>query len=145
MRDDKSYPYIEFVSKPYPKLKIVRYLNVKKMQGRRLFGPYPNQYAARRVVNLINRLYPLKKCEGRPRELCLYYHIKECLGYCVKNVSSEEVEKMESEIISFLRGNDSIIKEKIMERIQYHSDQMNYEIALELKNELDYMPNKKWN
>lgn len=139
LRDDKSYPYIEFVSKPYPKLKIVRYLNVKKMQGRRLFGPYPNQYAARRVVNLINRLYPLKKCEGRPRELCLYYHIKECLGYCVKNVSSEEVEKMESEIISFLRGNDSIIKEKIMERIQYHSDQMNYEIALELKNELDYM------
>ncbi len=139
LRDDKSYPYIEFVSKPYPKLKIVRYLNVKKLQGRRLFGPYPNQYAARRVVNLINRLYPLKKCEGRPRELCLYYHIKECLGYCVKNVSSEEVEKMESEIISFLRGNDSIIKEKIMERIQYHSDQMNYEIALELKNELDYM------
>ena len=139
LRDDKSYPYIEFVSKPYPKLKIVRYLNVKKMQGRRLFGPYPNQYAARRVVNLINRLYPLKKCEGRPRELCLYYHIKECLGYCVKNVNSEEVEKMESEIISFLRGNDSIIKEKIMERIQYHSDQMNYEIALELKNELDYM------
>lgn len=139
LRDDKSYPYIELVSKPYPKLKIVRYLNVKKMQGRRLFGPYPNQYAARRVVNLINRLYPLKKCEGNPRELCLYYHIKECLGYCVKKVDEAEIEKMESEIISFLRGNDTIIKGKIMESIQYHSDEMNYEVALELKNELDYM------
>lgn len=139
LRDDKSYPYIEFVSKPYPKLKIVRYLNVKKMQGRRLFGPYPNQYAARRVVNLINRLYPLKKCEGNPRELCLYYHIKECLGYCVKNIDPKEIEQMESEIISFLRGNDTIIKNKIMEKIEYHSEQMNYEVALELKSELDYM------
>ena len=139
LRDDKSYPYIEFVSKPYPRLKIVRYLNVKKMQGRRLFGPYPNQYAARRVVNLINRLYPLKKCEGSPKELCLYYHIKECLGYCVKKIAPEEIERMESEIISFLRGNDTIIKNKIMEKINYHSEQMNYEVALELKNELDYM------
>lgn len=139
LRDDKSYPYIEFISKPYPRLKIVRYLNVKKMQGRRLFGPYPNQYAARRVVNLINRLYPLKKCEGNPKELCLYYHIKECLGYCVKKIEPQEIERMESEIISFLRGNDAIIKNKIMEKINYHSEQMNYEVALELKNELDYM------
>lgn len=139
LRDDKSYPYIEYISKPYPKLKIVRYLNVKKMQGRRLFGPYPNQYAARRVVNLINRLYPLKKCENTPKELCLYYHIKECLGYCVKTIDQNEVAKMESEIISFLKGNDTIIKNKIMEKIEYHSSQMNYELALELKNELDYM------
>ncbi len=139
LRDDKSYPYIEFVSKPYPKLRIVRYLNVKKVEGRRLFGPYPNQYAARRVVNLINRLYPLKKCDGKPKELCLYYHIKECLGYCVKDVNKEDIDKMEAEIISFLRGNDTLIKNKIMEKIEYHSEQMNYEVALELKNELDYM------
>lgn len=139
LRDDKSYPYIEYIRKPYPKLKIVRYLNVKKTKDRRLFGPYPNQYAARRIVNLINRLYPLKKCEGNPKELCLYYHIKECLGYCTKNVSSEEIDGMESEIISFLRGNDTLIKKKIMDKIEYHSEQMNYEVALDLKNELDYM------
>lgn len=139
LRDDKSYPYIEYVNKPYPKLKIVRYLNIKKSKNRRLFGPYPNQGAARRVVNLINRLYPLKKCEGNPKELCLYYHIKECLGYCVKDISCEDVSSMEQEIISFLRGNDTIIKNKIMEKIEYHSEHMNYEVALELKNELDYM------
>lgn len=139
LRDDKSYPYIEYIRKPYPKLKIVRYLNVKKTKDRRLFGPFPNQYAARRIVNLINRLYPLKKCEGTPKELCLYYHIKECLGYCVKDVSPEEIDAMESEIISFLRGNDTLIKKKIMDKIEYHSEQMNYEVALELKKELDYM------
>ena len=55
LRDDKSYPYIEYISKPYPKLKIVRYLNIKKKKDRKLFGPYPNQYAARRIVNVVNR------------------------------------------------------------------------------------------
>ncbi len=139
LRDDKSYPYIEYLSKPYPKLRIVRYLNVKHMKNRRLFGPYPNQGAARRVVNLLNRLYPLKKCEGNPKDVCLYYHIGECLGYCTKNIDKDRVEKMEDEIISFLRGNDTLIKDKIMEKINYHSEHMNYELALELKRELDYM------
>lgn len=139
LRDDKSYPYIEYVNKPYPKLKIVRYLNIKRAKNRKLFGPYPNQGAARRVVNLINRLYPLKKCEGSQKDLCLYYHIGECLGYCVKEVDSKRVDEMEQEIISFLRGNDAIIKSKIMEKIEYHSEHMNYELALELKRELDYM------
>ena len=67
LRDDKSYPYIEYIAKPYPRLKISRYLNIKKKDNRYLFGPYPNAYAARRIVNLINRLYPLKKCEGMPK------------------------------------------------------------------------------
>ena len=139
LKDDKSYPYIEYIRKPYPRLKIVRYLNIKKKKDRLLFGPYPNQYAARRIVKLINRLYPLKKCEGNPKELCLYYHIGECLGYCVKEIPTAKIDEMESEIISFLRGNDTLIKNKILERISYHSEHMNYEIALDLKNELDYM------
>ena len=139
LRDDKSYPYIEYISKPYPKLKIVRYLNIKKKKDRKLFGPYPNQYAARRIVNLINRLYPLKKCEGNPKELCLYYHIGECLGYCVKQIPTEKIKSMEDEIISFLNGNDTIIKDKLLEKIEYHSENMNYEAALELKKELEYM------
>lgn len=139
LRDDKSYPYIEYISKPYPKLRIVRYLNIKKKPGRKLFGPFPNQYAARRIVNLINRLYPLKKCDGNPKELCLYYHIGECLGYCVKNIDEDTMSAMEEEIISFLKGNSSLIKKKIMEKIEYHSKEMNYEVALDLKKELDYI------
>ena len=139
LKDDKSYPYIEYIKKPYPRLKIVRYLNVKKVSNRVLFGPFPNQYAARRIVKLLNRLYPLKKCEGNPKDVCLYYHIGECLGYCSKKINEEELNKMDSEIISFLKGNDTLIKSKILEKIEYHSNQLNYEIALELKNELDYM------
>ena len=81
LKDDKSYPYIEYTKKPFPKLKVVRYLKVKKHKDKILFGPYVNAYAARRIVNLLNRLYPLKKCKGMPKEVCLYYHIHECLGF----------------------------------------------------------------
>ena len=75
LKDDKSYPYIEFIEHPYPKLKVSRYLMVKKKEHKKLYGPYPNAYAARRIVNLLNRLYPLKKCDGNPKKVCLYYHI----------------------------------------------------------------------
>ncbi|MDD2505259.1 MAG: excinuclease ABC subunit UvrC [Bacilli bacterium] len=139
LKDDKSYPYIEYTKKPFPSLRIVRYLKVKKHKDKILFGPYVNAYAARRIVNLINRLYPLKKCPGMPKEVCLYYHIKECLGYCVKEISEDEITKMETEILSFLRGNEKIIKNKIIEKLEYYSKEMNYELALELKNELEYI------
>ena len=138
LMDSKSYPYIEYISKPYPKLKISRYLNAKKKDNRYLFGPYPNAYAARRIVNLINRLYPLKKCENQ-KELCLYYHIGECLGYCSKELDMHKVEEMEKDILSFLRGNDKILKDKIMEKIKIYSDNLNFEMAQSLKEELEYI------
>ena len=138
LTDDKSYPYIEYISKPYPRLKVSRYLNVKKRDKKLLFGPYPNAIAARRIVNLLNRLYPLKKCDNG-RELCLYYHIGECLGYCKKVIDTDKVKVMEDEILSFLRGNDKILKDKIMDKINKYSEAMNYEMALELKKELEYI------
>lgn len=139
LKDDKSYPYIEYVKKPYPELKVVRYLKIKKDRNRLLFGPYPNVYAARRIVKLLNRLYPLKKCKYTPKEVCLYYHIEECLGYCVKKINSEVLVNMENEILSFLKGNNNLIKNKILEKIDFYSDNLNYELAWDLKNELDYI------
>ena len=139
LKDDKSYPYIEYISKPYPKLKVSRYLNIRKKDNKKLFGPYPNAYAARRIVNLLNRLYPLKKCDGNPKKVCLYYHIGECLGYCEKNIDEEKLAHMEKEILSFLNGNDKLLTDKLKEKINSYSESLNYEMALELKKELDYM------
>ena len=139
LKDDKSYPYIEYISKPYPKLKVSRYLSVKKKDKKLLFGPYPNAYAARKIVNLINRLYPLKKCEGMPKNVCLYFHIGECLGYCEKNVNQKALKNMEKEILEFLRGNDKILIDKIIKKIEMFSNNLNFETALELKKELDYI------
>lgn len=139
LKDDKTYPYIEYISKPYPKLKIVRYTNLRKKDKKTIFGPYPNAYAARRIVNLLNRLYPLKKCDGMPKQVCLYYHINECLGYCVKKIDQGQLKNMEDDILSFLRGNDSILTNKLKSKIMEYSSNLNYEKALELKKELDYI------
>ena len=139
LKDDKSYPYIEYISKPFPKLKVSRYLSIKKKDKKLLFGPYPNAYAARKIVNLINRLYPLKKCEGMPKQVCLYYHIGECLGYCKNDIDEIKLANMEREILEFLKGNDKILIDKIMEKINIFSENLNFESALELKQELEYI------
>ena len=139
LKDDKSYPYIEYVNKPYPKLKVSRYLTTRKKDKLCIFGPYPNAYAARRIVNLLNRLYPLKKCETLPKTPCLYYHINECLGYCIHKDLSNEITEMEKEILGFLRGNDKILINKIEEKIKINSDNLNFEVAQELKEELSYI------
>ena len=139
LKDDKSYPYIEYISKPYPKLQVSRYLNIKRKDKKMLFGPYPNAYAARKIVSLINRLYPLKKCDTMPKKVCLYYHIGECLGYCERHVDEKKLQVMENEILSFLRGNADVLKNKILEKINMYSEQLNFEMALELKKELNYI------
>ena len=139
LKDDKSYPYIEYIAKPYPKLKVSRYLNVKKKDNLQIFGPYPNAYAARRIVNLLNRMYPLKKCEGNPKRVCLYYHIGECLGFCEKHINEEDIKKMEQEILSFLRGNDKVLTDRIKQKITEYSECLNFELAKELNEELNYI------
>ena len=136
LRDDKSYPYIELTNDKYPMVKVVR--NVKRKKNKNhLYGPYPNVYAARKTVNMINRIYPLRKCDKLKKELCLYYHIHECLGYCEKNISEDKIEEMKKEIISFLKGDSTIITEKITTEMTKASLNMNYEKALELKTMLE--------
>ena len=132
LKDDKSYPYIEFTKEKYPRLKIVRNINRKKNKNR-LYGPYPNVSAARKTVNIINRVYPLRKCENLKKDVCLYYHIGECLGYCSKKIDETYLEDMCQEIISFLNGNSDIIKEKLIKQMEKASLDMNYERALEIK------------
>lgn len=136
LKDDKTYPYIELTNEKYPRLKIVRNAKRKKTKDH-LYGPYPNVAAARKTVEMINRIYPLRKCDKLKKELCLYYHINECLGYCVKEIPEETINQMKKEIISFLKGDSKEIVEKIKKEMQKASDAMNYERALELKTMLE--------
>jgi len=136
LKDDKTYPYIELTNEKYPRLKIARNTKRKKTKDH-LYGPYPNVAAARKTVEMINRIYPLRKCEKLKKELCLYYHINECLGYCVKEIDDETIAQMKKEITSFLKGDSKEITEKIQKEMQKASDAMNYERALELKRMLD--------
>ena len=138
LRDDKSYPYIELTNEKVPNLKVVRSINRKKNQ-KNLYGPYPNVTAARGTVNLLNRIYPLKKCRTYPKKTCLYYHIGQCLGYCIYDIDKDEIESMKSEIIKFLNGDDSIVREKLEREMEEESSLMHYEKALEIKKILEYI------
>lgn len=136
LTDDKTYPYIELTKEKYPRLRVVR--NVKRKKNLNyLYGPYPNVTAARKTVNMLNRLYPLRKCEHLKKELCLYYHIHECLGYCTKSIDKSVIDEMSKEIVAFLKGDSSFIREKINKEMLKASEAMNYERALELKTMLE--------
>ena len=138
LRDDKSYPYIELTNEKVPKLSVVRNINLKKNQTN-LYGPYPNVTAARNTVNLLNRIYPLRKCKNFGKKPCLYYHIGECLGYCAADVDELKIKEMKADIIKFLKGDTSLITKKLKEEMLLESNKMNYEKALELKELLDYI------
>ena len=131
-KDDKSYPYIELTNEKVPRLLIVR-PNKLKNKNIKLYGPYPNVTAARKTIELLNRLYPLRKCSNMGKKECLYYHIGECLGYCVKKVNEDEIKKITDEITSFLKGNDDVVLKKIDEEMNKCIEKLNFEKASELK------------
>ena len=139
LRDDKRYPYIELTNESVPRLSIVRNVNRKRKNQTRIFGPYPNVTAARNTVNLLNRIYPLRKCRTYQKKPCLYYHIGQCLGYCTNQVSKERIKDLEEEILKFLRGDASFVIQKLETDMYEASKNLNFERAKELKELLDYV------
>lgn len=138
LKDNKSYPYIEITNETYPRLIISRPRNIKKHKGK-LFGPYPNAQAARKTAELLNRIYPFRKCHTMDKKVCLYYHIGQCLGYCEKNVDKIKVKKMVDEVTSFLKGNYDEVRKKIKDLMYESSNNLNFERAIEYKEMLEYI------
>ena len=138
LKDNKSYPYIEITNDKYPRLIISRPRKIKGHKGK-LFGPYPNAYAARKTVQLLNRIYPFRKCHTMDKKVCLYYHIGQCLGYCEKKVDKEIINDMINEVTSFLKGNYDEVRKKINTLMLEASDSLNFERALEYKEMLEYI------
>ncbi len=136
LKDDKSYPYIEFTNDKYPLLKIIRNPKLKKNKNN-LYGPFPNVGSAKRTVNMLNRIYPLRKCEKLKKDVCLYYHLGECLGYCKMEVDNKKLEEMVHEIKAFLNGDSSFIVKRLNEKMNDASNSLNFEKALEYKRMID--------
>lgn len=134
LKDDKSYPYIEITDEKVPRLLIVRPSKLRK-KNHKLYGPYPNSTAAKKTIELLNRLYPLRKCKTMGKRECLYYHIGECLGYCCNKIDKQEIDSMVSEITRFLKGEDKIVLDKIEAMMESAISKLNFEKAKEL-NEL---------
>lgn len=135
LKDDKTYPYIALKNNNGPSLRIVRSKNRKKCKDR-LFGPYPNVVSARNTVDILNRIYPLKKCNNS-KDLCLYYHINECLGYCKNKVDKEVTDSMVKEITKVLNGDYKLITKRLEDEMEKASNNLDYEKALELRNAIN--------
>ncbi len=135
-RDDKSYPYLKITAERHPRLLITR--KVKKDKGK-YFGPYPNVIAARETKKLLDRMYPLRKCNRQQGRPCLYYHMGQCLA-CSDNPPSEAFYKdIIQKITSFLHGGYHDIKKELQQKMYEASEQLNFERAKELRDQIEHM------
>ena len=135
LMDDKHYPYIAIhknIENPYVSLS--RNVKDKKCV---YFGPYPNSSAAFEVIDLINKLFPLRKCRNVPKSPCLYYHIGQCLAPCVQKVEREKYDEIVNNITDFLKGKNQDLVKDLKEKIRKHSELLEFERAQEYKKMLD--------
>ncbi|MFR9710237.1 excinuclease ABC subunit UvrC [Paenibacillus sp. MB22_1] len=133
LKDDKTFPYIKITNEPHPRLEVTRRVLKDKAK---YFGPYPNAYAAQQTKKLLDRMYPLRKCNVMPKEVCLYYHIGQCLAPCVYEVEKETYEKMTQEIISFLSGGHVEIKKELERKMHEAAEALQFERAKELRDQI---------
>ena len=131
-----GYPYIKITHEKDPQLKIVS--QVKK-DGGYYFGPYPNVYAATETLQLLQKVYPLRRCNGYQKRPCLYYHMGQCLGACFKEVPQSEYEKQIKKIKSFLNGNVSKIKKELEQKMEIASENLEFERAAEIRDQIHYV------
>ena len=127
-KDDKSYPYILLKESESPFVSVVRLKKKNRLKGK-LYGPFPDVGAARNMVELINKLYPTRKCDPIKKDLCLYYHLGQCLGYCKKEVNIEESNKIKEDIIKFLDGDSKDIVHTLKDKMNDATDKLDFENA----------------
>lgn len=135
LTDDSTYPFIVITNGIAPKIMVSREPN--KGDGI-YFGPYPNVYSAKETVRLLNKIYPVRKCEKLPKKACLYYHMNQCLAPCI---AKEPInwDSILNEVKAFLKGDTKKVKDKLKEEMYLASEELKYEKALEYKSLIDHI------
>ncbi|MTD26541.1 excinuclease ABC subunit UvrC [Erwinia sorbitola] len=138
LRDDKSYPYIFLSADTHPRLASHR--GAKHAKGE-YFGPFPNGYAVRETLSLLQKVFPVRQCENsvyrnRSRP-CLQYQIGRCLGPCVAGlVSEEEYARQIDYVRLFLSGKDDQVLNQLVTRMEQASQDMRFEEAARLRDQI---------
>jgi excinuclease ABC subunit C len=133
LKDDKTFPYLKITNEKHPRLEVTRRVLKDKAK---YFGPYPNSYAAHQTKKLLDRMYPLRKCGVMPKEVCLYYHMGQCLAPCVQEVGKEQYDEISQEISSFLSGGHEEIKKDLQRKMQEAAEDLYFERAKELRDQV---------
>lgn len=138
LRDDKSYPYIFLSADAHPRLASHR--GAKHAKGE-YFGPFPNGYAVRETLSLLQKIFPVRQCENsvyrnRSRP-CLQYQIGRCLGPCVEGlVTEEEYARQIDYVRLFLSGKDDQVLNQLVARMEHASQEMRFEEAARLRDQI---------
>ena len=138
MRDDKSYPFIFLSGDTHPRLAYHR--GAKHAKGE-YFGPFPNGYAVRETLALMQKVFPIRQCENsvyrnRSRP-CLQYQIGRCLGPCVAGLVSEEEYAQQTEYVRlFLSGKDDQVLNMLVKRMEEASTGLRFEEAARLRDQI---------
>ncbi|MEK4196751.1 excinuclease ABC subunit UvrC [Paenibacillus sp. FSL R5-0636] len=133
LKDDKTFPYIKITNETHPRLEVTRRVIKDKAK---YFGPYPNAYAAQQTKKLLDRMYPLRKCGVMPKEVCLYYHMGQCLAPCEKEVQKSEYEQITQDIAAFLGGGHEAVKKDLQQKMQEAAEELYFERAKELRDQI---------
>lgn len=129
-KDDKHYPYIAVSKDANPRLRITR---DAKTKGYHHYGPFPDSRAAYSTLHLLNTIYPLRKCKTLQKEVCLYYHMHQCLAPCIQKVDEQKYQEIVSEIDKFFKGNTKDIINQLTKKMLLASEQLEFERANEFK------------
>lgn len=127
LKDDKSYPYLMITKEEHPRLIMTR--KYKKNNKNIYFGPYVDIKSAAEVKKILDKIYPLRKCNPVEKRPCMYYQIGECIGPCAKKITSEDYKIQISKIKSFLTGNTKEILTDLKNKMQNHIKNLEFEAA----------------
>ncbi|MEK3791490.1 excinuclease ABC subunit UvrC [Paenibacillus sp. FSL R7-0204] len=136
LKDDKTFPYLKITNEAHPRLEVTRRVLKDKAK---YFGPYPNSYAAQQTKKLLDRMYPLRKCGVMPKEVCLYYHMGQCLAPCEKEVPKSAYEEIIQNISSFLGGGHDAVKKDLQKKMQEAAEELYFERAKELRDQIQHI------
>ncbi|MGB3307541.1 MAG: excinuclease ABC subunit UvrC [Thermomicrobiales bacterium] len=136
LKDSKTYPYIRITNEEWPRVISTRQI-VK--DGSRYFGPYTSAGSAYKTINLLNRLFPYRKCDKKITghdEVCLYYHMHQCTAPCISAVDRETYMKAVDSAALFLSGRGEEIVGDLQAEMEQAADAWNFERAGEVRDRL---------
>lgn len=134
--DNTYYPYIQMTNERHPRLKIVRNAKEKKAKH---FGPFPDATAARETYKLLDRLYPLRKCNHIPKKPCLYYSLNQCLAPCIQEVDEDVYTDIKKSIVKLLNGDIKDKVNELTEKMNKASEELNFEQAKEYRDLISHI------
>ena len=135
LMDDKTYPYIVLTNETNPRLLLTREVKLKgKMRPLKIYGPFPNVKACRETVEVLNKIYPFRKCNHIPKKSCLYYDMHQCLAPCVNTITKSDYTKYISSVQEVLSGSNQTLLKELNEKMNYCAENLMFEEAIEYRN-----------